>query len=65
VEQVSRVLSTAGVMPKALGISLCLLNIKDVTPTTSIGSSPWKMAENYRCAGIIINNFFNYFEKYL
>jgi len=61
---VSRVLSAAGVMPKALGISLCLLNIKDVTPT-SIGGSPWKMTENYRCAGIIINNIFNYFEKYL
>jgi hypothetical protein len=34
-------------MPKALGRILCLLNIKDVTPTTSTGSISWKMPENY------------------
>jgi hypothetical protein len=43
-------------MPKTLGRSLCLLKIKDVNPTTSTGSSPWKMAEKIICVtGIIIN----------
>jgi hypothetical protein len=32
-------------MPKTLGSSLFLLNLKDVTATTTTSSSPWKMAE--------------------
>jgi hypothetical protein len=62
---VAIVLSAAGVMSKAHEMSLCLLNIKDVTPTTSIGNSPWNKAENYWCSGIIINKVCNYFEKCL
>jgi len=30
---VARVLSAAAVMPKSLASSLCLLNLKEVTPT--------------------------------
>jgi hypothetical protein len=32
-------------------------------PKTSIGNSPCKMAENYLCAGIIINKVWNYYEN--
>jgi hypothetical protein len=50
-------------LPKTFGKNLYLLNLKELTPVTSTGSSPCKMAENYRCAGIILNKICNYFEN--
>jgi len=47
VSQVERLLSAAGVMPKNLCGGLCLLNIKDVAPSTSTCSNPWKTAEKW------------------
>jgi hypothetical protein len=59
----ARFLSAAGVIPKTTGKSLYLLNLKEVSATTSIGISLCKMTENYCCAGIIINKVWNYFEN--